>query len=200
MKFKMIEQQEAMLSLTSEGLFANGLQPSNYRDYVENALFETVSLDGGTLYDFLSQLQGNDVLKRLFTGTRSYDYILNYLNYINWDKNRELYIKKFGESNKFKTLKISVQTYVENEVIHFDSRLICRGVTSNQDEKSLFGERLEEILDVPLEYDGLVSLKSGFSIFKPLLLGELINTLTSEVYCMTEGSPDVSKHLNYLPE
>lgn len=199
MKFKMVGQEEAMLSLTSEGLFSTGLQPSDYNKYIAMELFETISLDGGTLYSLLKQLKDNTLLSNIFKGTMSYDCIVDYLSHINWDENKNLYKEKFGDIPKFSYLKIAVQTYIEDGVLHLENRLAFKGVTIDGNEMSLFGERLEEILDIPLQYDGVIHLESGGSAFKPLIVGELINTLTTEVYCMTEGSKDVSENLNYLP-
>lgn len=192
----------AVWLLKKDGVFANSLKGEKYEYELFHIAFESVAPKGITLKSVLDLAFKDSTLMKLFDSTGSLSNLKEYMDYIDWDKNKGLFYSKFPAQytpqNSY--LLISPNIYqkgkeVVNEgLFNFDCVTTSTGTLET---KSVFGVRLEDLLDLPIKYDPEVLIGDNH-YYEPLTIIKLFQVLSHQVFSLMEGSKDVNSQHKYL--
>lgn len=200
---------EAPWVIKEDGLYSNGMHEKKYNHLYAHLLFEEVCLSGATVYTLIKMVKDFPQFYHILSDNNRLETLVNYLNFIDWEKNKHLFYEKFGQLDvKDNYILLSPTTFWDEEKkVFFKEISLSMNLIQSNKKESIFGERIEKILDLPLVYNGHLSdlcLKKkrdniDIVVYEPLVLGRLLNTVFNEVFSLMEGSSLVDDKFKYLP-
>lgn len=189
--------------ITNDGILdKDGINFSSYLPYI---MFNSAHLNGVTLFNLLKVATVNYSLFEKIKHKERFSNNLDYIEYINWEKNKKLFYEKFGNEYENKCIVVKNKIIYDQE---FDISYVADGMdfflydlheTPESIPVSLFGERLEKILDLPVKYDGFVFKNTDNELYMPMIMGKLFDSLVEHIFSLMEGSDIVDDKLKYLP-
>lgn len=192
----------AVWFLTKDGIFANSLKGEKYEYDLFHIAFESVAPNGITLKNVLNLAFKDVTLMKLFDSTGALSNLKVYMDYIDWEKNKGLFYSKFpGQytpQNSY--LLISPKIYQKGKEVVNEGlfNLDCvTTVTGALETKSIFGERLESLLELPIKYNPEV-LIGDTHYYEELTLIKLFKAVSEQFFSLMEGSSVVDSKHKYL--
>lgn len=192
----------AVWLLKKDGVFANSLKGEKYEYELFHIAFESVAPDGITLKNVLDLAFKDLTLMKLFDSTGALSNLKEYMDYIDWDKNKGLFYSKlpaqYTPQNSY--LLISPKIYQKGKEVFNEGLFNFNCVTTSNgklETKSVFGERLEKLLDLPIKYDPEVPI-GNTHYYEALTIIKLFQVLTEQVFSLMEGSDVVDDKHKYL--